>query len=601
MAFQNVFAQAQHYVDLHSTLTVSTLFILAGAVSLLLLYRAALPKPFPGIPYNEASSRNLFGDVPAMMSHIANDDGTFISYLVSSLQNLDAPLVQVFIKPFSKPLLILSDYREAHDLMTRRLREWDRSTSSGDLVRGLGKHHHVHLKTNAQWRFQRRLMQDLMTPRFLNNVAGPAIHQNVCTLVDLWKVKSRIADGRPWPAAEDVDNVALDAVMVFAFGELFGQKHSATRPNLGAVEAMDAAAIASLRNSGTMDEPVHFPEGKVDDLLRATLELVATVGEVQGSPLPDLKWAYVNSKPRIRRAYKIKEEYVKVEIRDALSRMKGTEDEFVKSAVDHMVFREKVLAEKDGRAPDYFSRVMMDEVFGFVVVGNDTSSTTISWSLKYLAENIPAQTKLRKALEAAFPTAAMEGRNPTIQEMTGAQVHYLDAAIEETLRCSATAPVVDRQAVVDTEILGYRVPKGTVVTCLVAGPSMMSSPFEIDEARRSEGYLSAKEKDRDSQIQRNWDPADMAFFNPDRWIVGGEFDVAAGPQLAFGLGTRQCFGKRLAHLEMRIVMTLIVWNFELLPCPPALSSHKPLLIMTNRPKDCYVRLREVRRERKDVQ
>lgn len=120
---------------------------------------------------------------------------------------------------------------------------------------------------------------------------------------------------------------------------------------------------------------------------------------------------------------------------------------------------------------------------------------------------------------------------------------------------------------------------------------MMSPAFEIDEKRRS---VDASKPDRPV---RAWDPDGMAVFQPERWLVGqdGAFDPLAGPQLAFGLGTRQCYGKRLAYLEMRILVTLVVWNFELLPCPPALSGSKPILIMTNRPKDCYVRLREVKR------
>jgi cytochrome P450 len=98
---------------------------------------------------------------------------------------------------------------------------------------------------------------------------------------------------------------------------------------------------------------------------------------------------------------------------------------------------------------------------------------------------------------------------------------------------------------------------------------------------------------------RAWDPEDIAVFNPDRWMVtvdGGkraEFDPSAGPQLAFGLGTRGCYGKRLVYLEMRIVLTLVVWNFELMPCPPALSGYASKLITTNEPTHTYVRLREV--------
>ncbi|KAI0862939.1 cytochrome P450 [Xylaria cubensis] len=568
---------------------IGTTLILS--LSLFLLYRAALPKPLAGIPYNEVSAHNVFGDVPAMLSHIANDDGTFISYLINSLEKLDAPLVQVFIKPFSRPLLILSDYQEAHNMMVNRTKEFDRSTSSGDLVRGLGPDHHIHLKTTPAWRAQRRLVQDLMTPSFLHNVAGPALYEKASALLELWEAKSSVADGRPWVAGEDIDNVSLDAVMAFAFGRRFSEAHSATLPALKAIQNMSVAEVKALRGAGGPDKPIEFPKHEEDKLLSATLELVATVQDVQGSPLPDLHWAYVNRKPRVRRATKIKETYIMTEIQDALSRLTDSEEGYVKSAVDHMVFRETKLAEKDGRAPDYFSRVMMDEIFGFVIAGNDTSSTAISWGLKYLAENQAAQKKLRAALEAAFAPAAREGRMPTIAELTGTQVAYLDATVEETLRCGASVPVVDRQAVVDTQLLGYHIPKGTVVTCLVTGPSMTSPAFAVEASRRSGGVGEKR--------SGAWDTADMGSFRPERWLRGREdsleFDAGAGPQLAFGLGTRQCFGRRLARLEMRIIMALIVWRFELLPCPAALSGHHPVLIMTNRPKDCYVRLREVPR------
>lgn len=186
--------------------------------------------------------------------------------------------------------------------------------------------------------------------------------------------------------------------------------------------------------------------------------------------------------------------------------------------------------------------------------------------------------------------AKSEGRNLSIQEIIGKHIPYLDAAIEKVLRCAGTAPVVDRQALVDTEILGHRVPKGTIVTCLVTGPSMMTPDFAIDEGLRSPTSQVAKKNGRD----RGWDPEDMTLFKPERWIVGGEFDATAGPQLAFGLGTRGCYGNRLVYVEMRILLTLIVWNFELLPCPTALSSYKSILVTTNEPRQCYVRLREIR-------
>ncbi|KAI0201517.1 hypothetical protein F4808DRAFT_459646 [Astrocystis sublimbata] len=267
MDIRNAAANVKLFAATHPSFTYAVGAGLVLSLSLLLLYRAALPKPLPGIPYNASSARNMFGDVPAMLSHIANEDGTFISYLINSLEKLDAPLVQVFIKPFGKPLLILSDYQEASHMMINRTKEFDRSTSSGDLVRGLGPDHHIHLKTTPAWRAQRRLVQDLMTPSFLTNVAGPALYEKASTLLDLWSAKAKVAGNRPWAAGKDIDNVALDAVMAFAFGKRFSEAHSATLPALKAVREMGHADIVALQGSGEADEPVSFPVYEEDKLL----------------------------------------------------------------------------------------------------------------------------------------------------------------------------------------------------------------------------------------------------------------------------------------------------------------------------------------------
>lgn len=341
-----------------STLLPVCLILISVGVSLRLLYRLALPRPIPGIPYNEASARKLLGDVPGMTSHIKNEEGTFITYIIESMKTLNAPLMQVFIRPLSSPLLILADFREAHDILIHR-RDFDRSPSLGDLVKGLTPDHHIHLQTNAAWKTQRRLVQDLMTPSFLHNVAAPVIHQHATLMIELWRAKSRIADGRPWAGNDDINHVALDAVMAFSFGGDF--KHSMTRPNLDAITQLDARAVEKLRR-GDRDEAVEFPQGEVDEVIQATLDLTETVGQVQGNPMPALTWRYVNSKPKIRRATKIKEDYIRKELTDAVERLEGGGEAVVKSAVDHLVLREKELAEKDGRAPAYFSRVMNDEV-----------------------------------------------------------------------------------------------------------------------------------------------------------------------------------------------------------------------------------------------
>jgi len=152
------------------------------------------------------------------------------------------------------------------------------------------------------------------------------------------------------------------------------------------------------------------------------------------------------------------------------------------------------------------------QIFGFIFAGHETTSTTICWALKFLADQPSAQSTLRAALQDTFVAAKSEGRNLSIQEIIDKHIPYLDAAIEEVLRCASTAPVVDRQALVDTEILGHRVPKDTIVTCLVTGPSMMTPGFATDEGLRSPTSQATKKNGRD----RAWDPEDMTLFKPER-------------------------------------------------------------------------------------
>lgn len=208
--------------------------------------------------------------------------------------------------------------------------------------------------------------------------------------------------------------------------------------------------------------------------------------------------------------------------------------------------------------------------------------------MKLLADNSRVTKCLQTALRASFPNALSEGRNPTVEEIVGTQVPYLDATLEEIHRCGGTTPIVDRQAIVDTQLLGHHIPKKTSVACLTMGPSMMEPAFNIEEAHRHETIRGIQEKK-----MKPWNADDISLFRPERWIKNSQFDPAAGPQLAFGLGLRACCGKRLAYLNMRMFFTLFVWNFNILLCPKSLSDYGSQMIVTNRPNTCYVRLRKI--------
>lgn len=156
----------------------------------------------------------------------------------------------------------------------------------------------------------------------------------------------------------------------------------------------------------------------------------------------------------------------------------------------------------------------------------------------------------------------------------------MEATIQEILRFANPATAIDRVSLVDTEILGHAVPKDTIVVCMLPEPSLLRL---ID---------ISKEKLEDGE-SRAWDPTDMAHFRPERWIEYDQVNPTAAPQVAFGMGPRTCPGKKVAHLEISATLVAMLWNFELLPCPAALSGYHQVLVATQKPKQCYVRLREI--------
>lgn len=172
---------------------------------------------------------------------------------------------------------------------------------------------------------------------------------------------------------------------------------------------------------------------------------------------------------------------------------------------------------------------------------------------------------------------------------------YLDAVIEEITRCSQTASIVVRKAVHDTQLLGYHIPKGMNVYFLANGPGYIGPVDQNDEISESVRSLTSRgSKDR---AIPNWDPADVFEFRPDRCIKENNeglqsFNNQAGPVMQFDAGIRGCFGRKLAYLEIRTVLVLLIWTFELLPVPEKLGTYKAFDSLTHKAKACYLILKE---------
>ncbi len=205
---------------------------------------------------------------------------------------------------------------------------------------------------------------------------------------------------------------------------------------------------------------------------------------------------------------------------------------------------------------------------------------------------------MRRELRASHSSALEEKRLPTHAEITGSNIPYLNAFIEELFRLAHTVSAQNRSNSKDTVLLGYRIPKGTMVFFSNRGPSFTEPPMPIDEAQRHETSQQALKDGRARSYDALFNCDDdnrLDLFLPERWLVsssetGGKevFDPAAWPTMPFGAGERACFGRRLAYMELKLLVTLLVWKFDFMQCPDALSSYEDIEVISRKPIHNYV-------------
>jgi len=169
------------------------MLILCAAVISIGVYWYLLPKPIPGdIPYNKVSRNRLLGDLPELLKNIAVTRNPF-DFLCDQIQQLQSPIIQVWLKPFNRPIVVLADPRETEDILLRRTNEFDRGQFFKDIFTPQVPYHHIVLPTNEQFKAQRRFISDAMSPAFLRDVGARRVYEAAQELLKLWRLKARLS------------------------------------------------------------------------------------------------------------------------------------------------------------------------------------------------------------------------------------------------------------------------------------------------------------------------------------------------------------------------------------------------------------------------
>ncbi|KZL85364.1 cytochrome p450 [Colletotrichum incanum] len=557
-----------------------------GAVLLLafVAYRALLPKPLKDIPYNKDAAGKLLGDVPEMMSYVKETTRIF-DWLTNQCVRHKSPIVQTFVKPGGKPWVVLTDPYETQDILQRRTKEFDRSGFMIDLISGILPEQSIQF-TSPDTRFKknRALINHLMAPSFILNVSAPEAYKAALTMIDLWKLKCDLAQGRPFAAHSDLTSLALDNIFASTFG--LEEKDSNTIQRIKTLRQWKPDA----QEKHDIDTLVPFPEhSDVPEIFDAILTLCHSLGDLQFSPVPQLSSWWLCRKPHMVKATAVKDNFLQAQIGKYISLIEQGDDK-PRSALHSVLLRERDLAKKEERPPAYRRRGIRDEFLGFMMAGHDTTAGVVLWAVKFFADYPEAQDRLRADLRAAMPNAVKEKRTPTYEEIIALHIPFLEAWIEEVLRFAMSVAFTVRRAQVDTTVLGKPIPKGTDVWMIGTGPGYLEPIIPVDDSQRS---MPGKKPHTGL-----WNDEDIGAFRPERWLKKDEngqevFDGAAGPTLAFSLGPRACFGRKLAMQTLKLMFVLMIWEFEFLQCPESMSRHIALQSFAREPVDCYVRLAKV--------
>ena len=172
-------------------------------------------------------------------------------------------------------------------------------------------------------------------------------------------------------------------------------------------------------------------------------------------------------------------------------------------------------------------------VMTMLLAGEDTTANTLAWCIWLLHRHPGAL-----ARATAEVRGVMAGGGPLKLEHL-AQLDFVEACMNETMRLKPVAPMLPQQAVRDTVLGDVAVPAGSVVIGLLRHDSI-DDQF-VPDARR---------------------------FMPERWLGEDGLSAASATSpkrisMPFGAGPRICPGRYLALQEMKVALLTLLDGFDI--------------------------------------
>lgn len=191
-----------------------------------------------------------------------------------------------------------------------------------------------------------------------------------------------------------------------------------------------------------------------------------------------------------------------------------------------------IVASEDPES-DFTDQDLVGNAIASVVGGIDTTANSIAWMINLLAQNPAAASKLTAEVDAVLGDAKL-----SLEWTQMKQFPYLDAAHNETQRLRSSTPFLGFISKADCVVADTFIPKGMVIFV----PTTFGDG--LDETHFPQHEL----------------------FQPERWIFEHKPQPDDDPSrklFPFGGGPRLCPGRFLALIEVKVVVSAIMRNFEL--------------------------------------
>ncbi|MQL64269.1 cytochrome P450 [Streptomyces vinaceus] len=212
-----------------------------------------------------------------------------------------------------------------------------------------------------------------------------------------------------------------------------------------------------------------------------------------------------------------------------------------------------LLEAKDDNGDPIGEQEIHDQVIAILTPGAETVGSTVMSLLLVLTEHPELGDKIRDEVKSV-----VGDRRVAFDDVR--RLTYTANVVTETLRLYPAVWILTRRAVADTELGGYRIPKGA---------DLIYSPYAIQRDRRS--------------YERNED------FDPDRWLPERSKDVPKHAMSPFSVGNRKCPSDHFSMAELTLITAVVAHAYRFEQAPD--SDPRPRIGITLRPRRLMLRAR----------